>query len=92
MLLVRLCVASVTPASAVAPRTKRCTSINCSPVRRDLVVTPTPTPTPDQARCDILVGKFTSGLFRAAYQLSAAEHGLLRPFVSLDAPWCAGRK
>eukprot|EP00964_Phaeocystis_antarctica_P067699 scaffold40984_cov61-Phaeocystis_antarctica.AAC.2 len=42
-----------------------------------------------QARCDVLVGKFTSGLFRAAYQLSAAEHGLLRPFVSLDAPWCA---
>ena len=35
------------------------------------------------------MGKFTSGLFRAAYQLSAAEHGLLRPFVSLDAPWCA---
>ena len=44
-----------------------------------------------QARCDVLVGKFTSGLFRAAYQLSAAEHGLLRPFVSLDAPWCAHR-
>ena len=39
----------------------------------------------------MLVGKFTSGLFRAAYQLSAAEHGLLRPFVSLDAPWCAHR-
>lgn len=41
------------------------------------------------ARCDVLVGKFSSGLFRAAYQLSAAAHGVLRPFVSLDAPWCA---
>ena len=40
------------------------------------------------ARCDVLVGKFTSGLFRAAYQLSAARGGVLRPFVSLDAPWC----
>lgn len=43
------------------------------------------------ARCDVLVGKFTSGLFRAAYALAAARKGgLLPPFVSLDAPWCAG--
>jgi len=42
------------------------------------------------ARCDVLVGKFTSGLFRAAYALAAARKGgLLPPFVSLDAPWCA---
>ena len=42
------------------------------------------------ARCHVLVGKFTSGLFRAAYMLSATHAGhRLRPFVSLDAPWCA---
>ena len=42
------------------------------------------------ARCDVLVGKFTSGLFRAAYALAAARKGgMLPPFISLDAPWCA---
>jgi hypothetical protein len=42
------------------------------------------------ARCDVLVGKFSSGLFRAAYALAAARRGgALLPFVSLDAPWCA---
>ena len=42
------------------------------------------------SRCDILVGKFSSGLFRAAYALAAARRaGGLPPFVSLDAPWCA---
>ena len=42
------------------------------------------------ARCDVLVGKFSSGLFRAAYALAAARRGgALPPFVSLDAPWCA---
>lgn len=42
------------------------------------------------ARCDVLVGKFTSGLFRAAYALASARRGgALPPFVSLDAPWCA---
>jgi len=42
------------------------------------------------ARCDVLVGKFSSGLFRAAYALAAARRGGgLPPFVSLDAPWCA---
>jgi len=42
------------------------------------------------ARCDVLVGKFSSGLFRAAYAVAAARRGGgLPPFVSLDAPWCA---
>jgi len=40
------------------------------------------------AKCDALVGKFTSSLFRAAFSLKAAECGCLPPFVSLDAPWC----
>lgn len=42
------------------------------------------------ARCDVLVGKFTSGLFRAAYALASARRGGgYPPFASLDAPWCA---
>ena len=42
------------------------------------------------ARCDVLVGKFTSGLFRAAYALASARRaGALVPFLSLDAPWCS---
>ncbi len=42
------------------------------------------------ARCHVLVGKFSSGLFRAAYALAAARKGGgLPPFISLDAPWCA---
>ena len=42
------------------------------------------------SRCNVLVGKFTSGLFRAAYALASARRGgMLPPFVSLDAPWCA---
>ena len=42
------------------------------------------------ARCDVLVGKFSSGLFRAAYALAAARRGGgLLPFISLDAPWCS---
>ena len=41
------------------------------------------------ARCDFLVGKFSSGLFRAAYQLAVAQKGALPPYLSLDAPWCA---
>ena len=41
------------------------------------------------ARTHVLVGKFTSGLFRVAYSLGAARRGALLPFVSLDAPWCA---
>jgi hypothetical protein len=42
--------------------------------------------------CDGLVGKFSSHLSRAAYSLMATRHGVdcLRPFVSLDVPWCFG--
>ena len=42
------------------------------------------------ARTDVLVGKFSSGLFRAAYAIAAARlRGALPPFISLDAPWCS---
>ncbi len=41
------------------------------------------------ARCKAFVGKFTSGLFRWAYALAAADAGGLPPFISLDAPWCS---
>ena len=39
------------------------------------------------ARCDALVGKFSSNLFRTAHALQAAACDCARPFVSLDAPW-----
>jgi hypothetical protein len=41
------------------------------------------------ARTGILVGKFTSGMFRTAYALAASRAGGLPPYLSLDAPWCA---
>ena len=40
------------------------------------------------ADTDILVGKFTSNLFRGAVELRAGRLGALPPFVSLDAAWC----
>jgi hypothetical protein len=40
------------------------------------------------ARCDALVGKFTSTLFRTAMSLKSATCNCVPPFVSLDAPWC----
>ena len=40
------------------------------------------------ARCDALVGKYTSNLFRNAYALRAASCDCAVPFVSLDATWC----
>jgi hypothetical protein len=40
------------------------------------------------ARCDALVGKFTSTLFRTAMSLKSATCSCVPPFVSLDAPWC----
>ena len=41
------------------------------------------------SRTQVLVGKFSSGLFRVAYGLASARRGALLPFLSLDAPWCA---
>jgi hypothetical protein len=41
------------------------------------------------ARCDALVGKFSSNLFRTAHALQSAACDCARPFVSLDAPWCS---
>ena len=40
------------------------------------------------AKCDVLIGKFSSNLFRAAHALRAARCDCAKPFVSLDAPWC----
>lgn len=42
--------------------------------------------------CDGIVGKFSSHLSRAAYALMAVRGGVdcLRPYVSLDVPWCFG--
>lgn len=37
-----------------------------------------------------LVGKMTSNVFRAAFELAVARHGgaCVPPYISLDAPWC----
>ena len=42
--------------------------------------------------CDGFVGKFSSSLGRLAYSLMATRGGVdcLRPYVSLDQPWCIG--
>eukprot|EP00937_MAST-01D_sp_MAST-1D-sp2_P005480 g5480.t1 len=37
---------------------------------------------------DLFIGKFTSNVFRTAYALSHARTGCVKPFVSLDGPWC----
>jgi hypothetical protein len=42
---------------------------------------------------DTAPGKFTSNVFRLAFQLMVAQSGGggfsgMRPYVSLDAPWC----
>ena len=38
--------------------------------------------------CDYFVGKFSSNLFRLAYSLSSADCDCIKPYVSLDVPWC----
>lgn len=40
------------------------------------------------ADCDALVGKFTSNIDRVAYQLMSGRSNCLRPFISMDSPWC----
>lgn len=40
------------------------------------------------ARASVFVGTFTSALNRVAFQLSFARKGYIKPFVSLDIPWC----
>ena len=40
------------------------------------------------AQADVLVGKFTSNVFRAAVEISSGENGCVKPYVSLDAMWC----
>lgn len=38
----------------------------------------------------ILIGKFTSNVFRLAFQLMVAKsNGGMKPYVSLDSPWCS---
>jgi hypothetical protein len=40
---------------------------------------------------DMLIGKFTSNVFRIAFQLMVAQSpaGHMKPFISLDSPWCS---
>ena len=40
------------------------------------------------AQCDLFVGKMTSNLFRAAYELHSGQCDCAAPFESLDSPWC----
>ena len=40
------------------------------------------------SQCDAFVGKFTSNFFRTAFELHSSYCDCVRPFVSLDAPWC----
>lgn len=42
------------------------------------------------AETDVLVGKFTSNLFRSAVELRAGRRRCVPPVVSLDAAWCFG--
>ena len=42
------------------------------------------------AETDVLVGKFTSNLFRSAFELRAGRRGCVPPIVSMDAAWCFG--
>ena len=42
------------------------------------------------AETDVLVGKFTSNLFRTAVEVRAGRRGCVPPVVSLDAAWCFG--
>lgn len=42
------------------------------------------------AETDVLVGKFTSNLFRTAVEVKAGRRGCVPPVVSLDAAWCFG--
>ncbi|KAJ1492674.1 hypothetical protein T484DRAFT_1880699 [Baffinella frigidus] len=37
--------------------------------------------------CDFFVGQFTSALSLLALELSAAEKGLVPPYIGLDGPW-----
>ena len=37
---------------------------------------------------DVLIGKFTSNVLRTAYALAHANTRCIKPFVSLDGPWC----
>ena len=41
------------------------------------------------SQCDVLIGKFSSNLFRTAFaRQHARSPSCVRPYVSLDAPWC----
>ena len=40
------------------------------------------------ARADAFVGTLTSALNRVALQLSFSRKGYVKPFISLDIPWC----
>ena len=40
------------------------------------------------SRCDVLVGLFSSNLFRTAFAMRAAKVEAMPLFISLDSPWC----
>eukprot|EP00041_Stephanoeca_diplocostata_P017827 m.367378 g.367378 ORF g.367378 m.367378 type:complete len:182 (+) comp20832_c0_seq2:1466-2011(+) len=40
------------------------------------------------SHANVLVGKFSSNVFRAALEVGSARAGELKPYVSLDATWC----
>ena len=41
------------------------------------------------ARCDMIVGQFTSNIDRIVLEMIVARRGHYVPFISLDAPWCS---
>ena len=40
------------------------------------------------AKCELLVGQFTSNTFRGAFELRAADCGCVPVHTSLDSDWC----
>eukprot|EP00041_Stephanoeca_diplocostata_P027241 m.747391 g.747391 ORF g.747391 m.747391 type:complete len:466 (+) comp23143_c1_seq25:119-1516(+) len=40
------------------------------------------------SRTEVLIGKFTSNVFRAALEVRTGRDGTIKPYASLDAIWC----
>ena len=40
------------------------------------------------SQADAIIGTFSSGVGRLAYELSFARHRCYPPFHSMDVPWC----
>lgn len=39
------------------------------------------------SRTEVLIGKFTSNVFRAALEVRTGRDGTIKPYASLDATW-----